>query len=311
MTAPTRDRGNRRRQRTRSQRLQRSGRGFKIWSVLPMVALLLLFSVYPLVQLFVMSFANVSYRAGSRVWAWIGLGNYERALTDEVFWISVRQTFLYVIGSISIEFVLGLALALAATRIRRFGTIYRTVLMLPLLVPPIAVATAWRLMYDANFGLFNQVAMELGIAPQYWLTGHNTALWAVIAVSIWYWTSYVFLLLLAGLQSIPGHLYEVAKIDGATGPQLFRHLTLPLLVPAILVTLLFRTINGFKVFDIIYALTNGGPGVSTEVINTYVYKVFISQQQLGYGASLAAIAILVVAVISMTYNAVFPNRSIS
>ena len=290
---------------------RRSGHAFKIWSVVPMITLLLVFSVYPIVQLFVMSFADVTYRAGSRVWQWVGFTNYGRAFTDEVFWTSVRNTFIYVAGSISIEFIIGLGLALAASRIQRYGTIYRTLLMLPLLVPPIAIATAWRLMYDANFGLINKFALQLGLAPQYWLTNPSTALAAVIAVSVWYWTSYVFILLLAGLQSIPGHLYEAAKIDGAAGLQLFRHVTLPLLVPAILVTLLFRTINGFKVFDIVYALTNGGPGISTEVINTHVYKVFISQQQLGYGSSLAAIAILIVAVISLTYNRIFPTRSVS
>ena len=223
-----------------------------------MVVLLLIFSLYPVVQLFIMSFADITFTGGSRAWRWVGLDNYFNAFQDEIFWVSLRNTFAYWISSMAVEFVIGFSLAMAASRVTRFAAVYRTVLMLPLLVPPIAVATAWRLIYNGNFGLINQVARTLNLPEQYWLSNPDTALATIIAVSVWYWMSYVFILLLAGLQSIPGDLYEAARIDGARGWQAFRFITLPLLMPAIVVTILFRTINAFKVFDIVYALTNGG-----------------------------------------------------
>ena len=283
---------------------------FKVLAIAPMVAMLLAFSFYPVIQLFLMSFADVTYLRGARVWEWVGFANYLAALRDEIFWVSLRNTFVYWIGAMSAELLIGFGLALAASRVTRFATVYRTILMLPLLVPPIAVATAWRLIFNANFGLVNQVALALGLPQQYWLSNPETALAAIIAVSVWYWTSYTFILLLAGLQSIPSELYEAARIDGARGWASLRFVTLPLLAPALIVTVLFRTINAFKVFDIVYALTGGGPGISTEVINTYAYKVFITQHRLGYGASLSALAILIVAVIAISYNRIFSVRGV-
>lgn len=273
-----------------------------------MVAMLLVFTAYPIFQLLLMSLADVTYVRGARVWDWVGFRNYLVAFGDEIFWVSLRNTLMYWASALSVELVIGFGLALAASKVTRFATVYRTVLMLPLLVPPIAVATAWRLILNANFGPVNQVARAVGLPEQYWLSSHETALAAIIGVSVWYWTSYTFILLLAGLQSIPGELYEAAKIDGARGWQSLRFVTLPLLAPALIVTVLFRTINAFKVFDVVYALTGGGPGISTEVINTYAYKVFITQNRLGYGASLSVLAILIVAVIAISYNRIFPTK---
>lgn len=284
------------------------GRYFKLSAIAPLLLIVLAFSIYPLGQLFSMSFAKVTVSNAQSIWNWVGLENYLRALQDPGYWKSVTNTFIYVAGSMSVEFLAGLGLALLSMRVRRGVYFYRTVLMLPLLVPPIAVATSWRLIYNANFGLINKVAGALELGAQHWLAQTSAAFPAVIAVSIWYWTAYSFILLLAGLQNIPGEYYESAHIDGASGWQRFLMITLPLLKPAIAVTILFRAVNAFKVFDIIYALTSGGPGLATEVINTYVYRVFISQQQLGYGASLAMIAIIIVGTLALIYSRAFGVR---
>lgn len=281
------------------------GRRFKVVAIVPLVLIIGALSIYPLIELLVMSLGDVAVRFGERQWAWRGLANYQRMFADAGYWVAVRNTLVYVISSMGAEFVIGLSLALLTTKIRRGAAVYRTILLIPLLVPPIAVATSWRLMYNPNFGLFNRVFRMLSMSPQYWLSQPESALPAVIAVSIWYWTAYSFILLLAGLQNIPGELYESADIDGAGAIQRFFYITLPLLKPAIAVTILFRSVNAFKVFDIVYALTFGGPGLSTEVINTYVYKVFIIHQRLGYGASLAITAILIVGVVSIGYTKLF------
>lgn len=282
--------------------------GFPTLSVTPILLLLLVFSVYPLLQLLAMSFADVSFRGGEQIWSWVGIRHYVQLTQDSGYWISLRNTFVYAATTVSVELLLGFTLAFASTRIRRGAALYRTVLMLPLLVPPIAIGTAWRLLYNANFGLINQALTGLGLPAQYWLSQPETALFAVVAVSIWHWTAYVFILLLAGLQNIPEQLYESARIDGAAGWQLLRYVTLPLLVPTILVTIVFRTINAFKVFDLVYALTGGGPGLSSEVINTYVYKVFINQQQFGYGAALATLGLIIVGGLALLFNRLFSVR---
>jgi len=274
---------------------------FDLYALLPLVVLLVVLSIYPIAQLVGMSFFEITVRAGQRSWVWNNFANYVRLATDATYWSAVWNTVVYVVSSMIIEVVIGLSLAIATTRIRRGAVVYRTILMLPLLVPPISVATSWRLIYNANFGLLNRIFAEIGVTPQYWLSTPGVALRAVIAVSIWYWAAYSFILLLAGLQNIPGELYESAQIDGASAWQQFWGITLPLLKPALFVTIMLRGINAFKVFDIVYALTGGGPGISTEVINTHVYKVFIAQQRLGYGAALAVGAILMVAVLSFVH----------
>lgn len=285
--------------------VNRYGRRFKVTAILPLLIIVGVLSIYPLIELLVMSFGNVAVAHGERQWAWMGTLNYRRMLGDAGYWRAVINTLVYVVTSMGLEFVFGLGLALLTTKIKRGAAIYRTILLIPLLVPPIAVATSWRLMYNPNFGLFNRVAQLFDWSPQHWLSQPESALPAVIAVSIWYWTAYSFILLLAGLQNIPNELYESADIDGATNIQRFGYITLPLLKAAIAVTILFRSVNAFKVFDIVYALTFGGPGLSTEVINTYVYKVFIVHQRLGYGAALAIAAIVIVGAVSLTYTRVF------
>ena len=280
------------------------GRGFKFAAIAPVVVIVALFSVYPLLQLLFMSLADIDSAGGQRSWEWVDLANYRSMLFDTGYWVAIFNTVLYVFVSMALEILLGLSLALLSMRVKRGAAVYRTILMLPLLVPPIAIATSWRLIYNSNFGLINKLAAGLGLGQQYWLSQPDTALPAVIAVSVWYWTAYSFILLLAGLQNIPKELYESAGIDGAGPWQRFVYVTVPLLNPAFVVTVMFRSVNAFKVFDIVYALTGGGPGLSTEVINTYVYRVYIAQQRLGYGASLAVFAVVLVGAIALSYSKV-------
>ena len=281
---------------------------FQFWSLVPMITVLVLFSVWPMIQLVLMSLAEVSFVQGQRTWEWVGFANFMDIPGDEGYWIALRNTFVFAVATVSIELVLGFVLAYTTTKARRGAAVYRTILMLPFLVPTIANATMWRLMYNGNFGLINEVGLSLGFSPQYWLSNPQAAMPAVIAVSVWYWTPYVFILLLAGLQSIPQGLYEAARIDGASGWHTLRYITLPLLTPTILVTLMFRTILAFKVFDIVYGLTSGGPGLATEVINTYVYEVLIAQQRLNYGSALAVVGVIVVGLVALIYNRFFGIR---
>jgi multiple sugar transport system permease protein len=168
-------------------------------------------------------------------------------------------------------------------------------MILPILVPPVAIGSMWKLMYNYDFGVFNQALMGLGMEPVNWLGSTSIALLSVILVDIWHWTPFVFLILFAAVEALPVDVIEAARVDGATGWQALRHIILPLLRPALMVAVTFRSILAFKAFDEVYLLTSGGPGTSTELISLHLYKVFFEQNQLGYGAmlSLAVIAAIV------------------
>jgi multiple sugar transport system permease protein len=179
-------------------------------------------------------------------------------------------------------------------RIGRGKVLYRTIFMLPILVPGIVVGAIWKLMYNYDFGLINQAVGLIGGMPVDWLGSPQTALLSVIVVDIWHWTPFCFLLCLAGLESLPQDVYEAAKIDGASFWQELRYVTLPLMWPTLAVTLAFRLMVAFKVFDEVYLLTGGGPGTATEVVSYTIYHRFFLEDRAGYGAAMSVTVIFLV-----------------
>ncbi|MBI3454352.1 MAG: sugar ABC transporter permease [Candidatus Rokubacteria bacterium] len=183
------------------------------------------------------------------------------------------------------------ALALLTSKVGRGRLLYRAVFILPILIPGIVIGAIWKLMYHLDFGLINQTLGLLGLAPQNWLGDKRLALVSVIVVDVWHWTPFCFLLLLAGLESLPRDVYEAAHVDGATGWQELRHVTLPLMLPTLGVTLLFRLIAAVRVFDEVYLLTSGGPGTATEVISFTIYRRFFTESREGFGAAMSVVTI--------------------
>ena len=183
-----------------------------------------------------------------------------------------------------------------------FDGIIRTIMVLPILVPAVAIGSMWRLMYNYEFGIFNQALKALGLPPQIWLGSAELAMPSVIVVDVWHWVPFVFLIMLAGLEALPVEVFEAASVDGASGWQKLRLIILPLMWPTISVALMFRTIFAFKVFDEIFLLTSGGPGTATEVVSLYIYKVFFGQNQLGYGALVAIVSISIICVFVFTFR---------
>src|SRR5439155_12345894 len=192
--------------------------------------------------------------------------------------------------------------------VTRGRVLYRTVFILPILVPGIVIGAIWKLMYNFDFGVVNQMIGLLGIGPVDWLGRTSTALLAVIAVDVWHWTPFVFLLMLAGLESLPQDVYEAARIDGATFLQQLRYVTLPLMLPVIVVTLLFRVIVSVKVFDEIYLLTGGGPGTATEVVSYTIFRRFFTEGQTGYGAAMSVVVLFALALIFIAARAATQRR---
>jgi len=270
-------------------------RTFRHWSLLPAVLLFVALTLYPLVNLVRMSVSTIAFADGAETWRFTPGANFAQLAGDDVLWSAIANTVLFVVASVTVEMIIGLALAIAVAGIVRGKTWIRTVLILPILVPPVAIGSMWKLMYNYDFGIFNQTLAALGAAPVNWLGSTSLALTSVIVVDIWHWVPFVFLILFAAVEGLPVDLLEAARVDGATRWQVVWRIMIPLLRPAIVVAFLFRTILAFKVFDEVYLLTSGGPGTSTELINLHLYKVFFEQNQLGYGAllSLAVIAAIV------------------
>jgi multiple sugar transport system permease protein len=180
----------------------------------------------------------------------------------------------------------------------------RTVMIIPILIPPVAIGSMWQLMYNFDFGIFNRTASALGLPPVAWLADPSTALWSVIVVDVWHWVPFVFLILFASVEALPREIIEAARVDGASTWTIIRKIVTPLMAPALTVALLFRTILAFKVFDEIFLLTSGGPGTSTEVVSLHLYKVFFAQNQLGYGALLSIAVILATVAFMITAGTV-------
>lgn len=284
-------------------------RHFHHWAILPALLILLTLTVFPLVELLGMSVSTVSFAEGKVIWTFSGLDNFNTLLEDDIFQTAVQNTVLFVLVTVSVEIVLGLALALVVSQSTVMPGVSRAVLMIPILVPAIAIGTMWRLLYNYQFGIINSLLGIFNVPPQNWTGSSTLALPSVMIVDIWHWTAFVFLLMLAGIESLPIEPIEAARVDGASDMQMLRHIVLPLLRPTILVTLMFRTIFAFKVFDEVFLLTSGGPGNATEVISLYINRVFFSQSRMGYGALLSIVTILVIAVFVIVYNRAARRRS--
>ena len=266
------------------------------WYVAPAAALLALVTLYPLAHVLWLSLERRSLLDPAPP-AFAGLDNYLRLAADERFWNALGNTLYFVVVSVSLELVLGLAFALAVQRPFRGRALLYGVILLPWAVPTAVSARMWEWMYDAEIGVLNYV---LG-AEVNWLGSPAWALNAAVLMDVWKSTPFVALLLVAGLQGIPRELYHAAALDGASRWTVLRRITLPLLAPVILVALIFRTIDAFRVFDSIYVLTGGGPANSTETLSIYAYKTLFQSLEFGYGSALAVSVFVLVALVAAAY----------
>ncbi len=257
--------------------------------LLPAALLLFLIVVYPIGTLFYTSLHgvdNANIQAGER---WVGLANYQRAFSDGRFWHSLWQTTIYIVVTVPGALVVGLGLALLANRQFTVKWPVRLGLLLPWALPLVFCGLIFRWFFEYETGIANDLVVRAGGEPLRWLSDSTLATIAICITIIWKTSSFMALMLLAGLQSIPRSLYEAAEVDGATKWQQFIEITLPMLRPAIFVALIFRTITAIQTFDIPYAMTGGGPGDSTETLAMYIYRTTLDFLDFGYGSALAAL----------------------
>jgi multiple sugar transport system permease protein len=273
-------------------------RRFALALFVPALALLLLTTTVPLVYLVWTSLFRLDL---GMPWlsGFAGLGNYVKMGSDPRFWSSLLLTFIYTGSTVVLQVVIGLSLALLVMQFPKGQGILRIAAILPIVLAPVVVGLFWRtLVLAPDFGLVDLVTVALGLGSHNWLGDPQLALISVIAIHTWQWTPFAFLVLLASLATLPPDVYEAARLDRAGAWQRFRHITLPLIRPAIVMVVILRMMTALSAFAAIFAATGGGPGSATEILNLYAYRTSFSELSLGYGASLAVVLLSITLAIS-------------
>ncbi|UCG94379.1 MAG: sugar ABC transporter permease [Candidatus Aerophobus sp.] len=265
----------------------------------PAVVIFTILTVFPISRVLQLAFYHYRYITGEIYY--VGLKNFVKLLNDGIFIKSITNTFEFVILATFSEFTIGLGLALLFHREFKAKRYLLPIVIFPMMLPTIVISGIWKIIYHYEFGVLNNIFRIIGLSPVEWLTNKNLAMKSIVLVDIWQWTPLAFLVLCAGLQGIPREIYEAAQIDGAGRVQIFSNITLPLLKQHILLVILLRTIDTFRIFDKVYALTGGGPGISTETITYYIYREGFKFFNLGYASAASVIMLLLTTIISAVY----------
>ena len=265
----------------------------------PAAAVMAVACLYPVLSALQLGFYDWSIGTPWSDARWVGLETFLRTLQDPAVWRSLRITLLFAFVCVTAEMVLGIALALALEdrpgRPLRGVAFFRTLFILPMMIAPIAVGLTWRYLFDAQFGLVNALLGVFGAQPVAWLANEHMAFAAIVIADIWQWTPFVFIMMIAALANVDTAVLEAARMDGANWWQTTFRVKLPMVMNVIVVTLLMRLIDAFRVLEVVYILTFGGPGDSTEILSLHIYKTAFVGQQLG---SAAAISVLLLAVVA-------------
>lgn len=277
----------------------------------PLLIFVFLIAIYPLLFSFFISFFKYRLTDPNQTKTFMGLANYLAAFEDPQVVKSVTNTLVFVFGTVVTEMVVGLGLALLLSAETQLIRIIRSFLLIPMAIPPLVVGLVWKSLYNADFGVIpyylKLTGLDVGRGP---LGEISTAMPAVILIDLWQWSPLLMIIFLAGLKSLPNEPFEAARVDGASRWQRFWYITLPMLKPTILIGLLLRTMQSFKVFDIIYATTAGGPGSATTVLNYHIYTVGMTFFNMGYAAALANILLVIIAVLSVLYVMVLERQQV-
>ena len=280
-----------------SQRRRSKGipeRRLAVLMVAPSMILIAIVAAWPIIYAIWLSLHEYSVRvAGLSRWA--GLRNYQSALSNPDWWAALEHTLIFTVVSVLLELIIGLGMALCMHEAFRGQGLLRTTVLVPWAVLTVVTAVMWRTMFVSPYGFVNTL---LGTSTV-WLGSEPQALIVIIIADVWKTAPFMALLILAGLQVIPGEIYEAAKVDGATTLQRFRKITLPLLLPAILVALIFRTLDALRIFDLPYVLTQGQNGTST--LSTIAQEAFATNRIYGLGAAMAVLTFIVVMIVSFSY----------
>jgi len=278
----------------------------------PAVVLLAVALLYPIGYMIYASFLDWRPSQYISEAEFVGFRNYINLWNDEAFRESFGVTLKFAAVVVTLEMAIGVGLALLLDRNLRGMAALRTIFILPMMIAPIVVGLMWRYMYHPTVGIFNRTLKDWGFEPIPWLSDGTWSFVAVVIADVWQWTPFIFILSLAALQSLPQSALEAAEIDGATGWQKIWHIKLPLMMPVLIVALLLRLIDAFKVLEVILVMTNGGPGLSTEILSLRIFRTAQEFQELGVAAAMSnylLILLIVLTTIMFVYNKAVENRA--
>ena len=275
------------------------GRGFKYGMVWPAVLVILLIGLFPIIYTLIVSFQNFDMFAEDT--RFHGAIHYERLIGDRRFWQSVLHTFIFLAIALPLELILGLLLALLFLDRLPGKQIFVALLILPVVTSPIIAGATWRLLFDNRYGPINQIIGWFTSEPAtiLWTVNPMFVYPAILLAEVWQWTPFMFLLLLAGLSSVDTSLQEAAKLDGAGFWKTFWLIMLPIIKPVIVIACLIRGLDLFRLFDVIWALTRGGPGTMTETVSIYAYVLAFQQFETSYAAAMAVVIIVILSLVVM------------
>jgi multiple sugar transport system permease protein len=285
------------RARGRRLRLEISDRAWRWIFLMPAVFVVAALLVIPVLWTLYAAFTDLHlFRQGVPT-SFVGLKNFEKLIANKSFWRTVQNTVVFMLGVVPTQLVVGMIIALCLNNITVGRKFFRTWFLMPLMVSPVVVAfVVGRMLFQEDIGPINEFLRFIGVGGIPWFTHPTWAMVALIIIDVWQWSSFMILMLVAGLQGIPLDLHEAARVDGATGWQIFWRITAPLLVPIVVTALLIRIIDAFKVVDIIMVLTGGGPGQSTESVTLAIYRAGVKGGDLAFGSSQAYFLLLIMLV---------------
>ena len=273
----------------------------RLWPyILPTVLVLGTMTLYPIGYVVWMSLNHWTWGGDA---TFSGLQNYRLLWLKGSFLIALTNTVIFAVSAVAVELAQGMILALAANRVTKGAGIFRVLLILPLMVSGIAVALVWKVLLDPTFGIINMVLGTLGLPQPNWLGSPDMAMPSLVMVETWWQTGFVFIILAAALKSLPEEPFEAARLEGANGWQMFRHLTLPMLKPVIVTVVVFRLIDTLKVFDLVFGLTGGGPLRRTEAVQTLAYQTAFKFSNFGEAAATVVVFAALIFAICMAYGA--------
>ena len=264
----------------------------------PAVLMMAAACLYPVLSAFQLSLFDWSMGTPWSSARWVGIDNFVSAFSNPRVWSSLWTTLMFAAVCVSIEMALGIGLALALEHPVRGMAFFRTLFILPMMIAPIAVGLTWRYLFDAQFGLINAVLALFGISAKIWLADPQLAFISIVIADVWQWTPFVFIMVIAALANVDSAVIEASRIDGASWLQMTFLVKLPMIMHVIAITLMMRLIDAFRVLEVIYVLTFGGPGDSTEILSLHIYKTAFIGQQLGVAGAVSVLLLVVVALLS-------------
>jgi multiple sugar transport system permease protein len=282
---------------------KRKSRLIPILFVLPAILLLLAITIFPLIYTLRLTVFQLELTISTEE-QFVGLQNFIRVFQDPRFWNAMKNTMTLVVGGVGLQLVLGIGLALVLNQTGRVRPFLVSLILIPIMIAPVIAGFQFRMILNDQFGPLNYL-LEVVTGGRFrglpWLADPNVSLWAIMVTDVWQWTPFMILIVLAGLQSIPVDLLEAAEVDGASGWQQFWNILLPLLLPVIIIGILVRFMDTFKLFDIVYQLTAGGPGSSTETIAYYTYLQGFKFFSMGYTAAMAFVQLVVITIVAQVF----------